>query len=60
MDLTACYASGTPLYLADLLAAARVDFGHDLLGITRTIDRTTGHLTDHFLPRYARHQAVTQ
>ena len=53
MDLTACHANGTPLDLAAMLAAPDADFGHDVGGISRYIDRTTGKLTDCFVPRYA-------
>lgn len=53
MDLTACHANGTPLRLADLLAADDGNFGHDVFGIRRFLDRETGQLTGHFLPRYA-------
>lgn len=53
MDLTACHANGTPLRLADLLNADEGSFGHDVFGIRRFLDRTTGRLTGHFLPRYA-------
>ena len=53
MDVTACHANGTPLNLAALLAADDGDFGHDVFGINRHIDRTTGILGDCFVPRYA-------
>lgn len=54
MDLTACHANGTPLRLAELLKADDGNFGHDVFGIRRHIDRETGKLGDCFLPRYAR------
>lgn len=59
MDITACHVNGTPLRLADLLAAADSDFIHDITGITAYIDRENGQLTDCFLPRYATHQDAT-
>lgn len=52
MDITACHANGCPLRLGELLNADEGDFGHDVFGIRRFIDRETGKLTDHFLPRY--------
>lgn len=42
------------LDLDGLLAARDVDFMHDIAGITRYLDRTTGQLTECFLPRYAK------
>ena len=62
MDLTACHRNDCELDLLALEAAgsgdtqARFDFAHDLAGITRHIDRTTGQLGDCFLPRFARKQ----
>ena len=53
MDLTACHLNGTPLDLDRLLAADDFNFTHDVWGIHRHIDRTTGRLRDCFLPRFA-------
>lgn len=53
MDLTAIHANGTPLRLADLLAADDFTFTHDWFGIRRNLDRETGTLINHFLPRCA-------
>ena len=53
MDLTATHANGNPLRLADLLAASDADLLHDVLGIERHLDRTTGKLTDCFSPRFS-------
>lgn len=53
MDLTATHANGCALKLADLLAANRTDFIHDVFGIMRHINRETGQLGDCFVPRYA-------
>jgi hypothetical protein len=52
MDIQACHTSGTPLRLADLLNAEPFDFAHDVYGIRNHLDRTTGKLTDCFLPRF--------
>lgn len=54
MDLEATHANGCPLDLVKLLRAPASDFGHDLLGISKYLDRTTGTLRDFFLPRCAR------
>jgi len=53
MDITACHANGCPLKLKELLAATDGNFGHDVFGIVRHIDRITGQLGECFLPRYA-------
>ncbi len=58
MDLTACHANGCPLDLDGLLTADKSDFLHDVLGIMARIDRSTGQLTECFLPRYAATQHV--
>jgi hypothetical protein len=52
MDLTATHAVN-PLRLDEFLAAPRYDFLHDIDGITRHIDRTTGMLDGGFSPRYS-------
>ena len=53
MDLTACHANGCPLRLDALLGAPDLDFTHDVWGIRRHINRRTGQLENHFLPRFA-------
>jgi hypothetical protein len=53
MDLTACHASGRPLDLDGLLAADDGNFGHDVFGIRRHLNRETGELGGCFLPRFA-------
>lgn len=53
MDLMACHCNGCPLDLNKLLEAPEGDFGHDVFGIRRFIDRSTGQLTQCFLPRCA-------
>lgn len=55
MDLAATHKNGCPLDLEKLLAAPLVDFGHDLLGIRRHLDRATGRLEGLFAPRCAKH-----
>lgn len=54
MDISATHANGCPLHLKRLLEASDYDFAHDFFGIQSHIDRTTGQLTDCFLPRAAR------
>lgn len=54
MDVTATHANGCPLDLAKLLAADDFNFAHDVFGIRGHIDRRTGKLDGHFLPRCAR------
>ena len=51
MDVTACHANGCPLELKKLLDSPVGDFDHDLEGIRRHIDRSTGRLQDCFAPR---------
>ena len=53
MDVLACHANGCPLDFERLLAADDFNFGHDLFGIWRHMDRTTGNLTNCFVPRFA-------
>ena len=58
MDVEAAHCNGNPIDLVDLLAASKGDFVHDLDGIRRHIDRTTGQLGDCFSPRYSRRASV--
>jgi len=58
MDIAACHANGNPLRLDDLLAADDFNFLHDVFGIRRALDRTTGELTDFFSPRFSRREAA--
>ena len=58
MDVSACHANGNPLDLSALLAAKDGDFGHDVFGIRRFIDRKTGKLGGCFSPRYSRRASV--
>lgn len=58
MDLCAAHRNGCPLKLDALLAADDANFGHDVFGIRRYMDRRTGKLTGCFLPRFAAPQEV--
>jgi len=53
MDIDACHSNGCPLKLGELFAADDANFAHDVFGIRRYIDRTTGELTGCFDPRYS-------
>lgn len=53
MDIAGCHLNGCELDLNKLLAAPDFDFGHDVFGIRRYIDRDTAELTSCFLPRCA-------
>jgi hypothetical protein len=53
MDLAAVHAK-VPLRLDELLGADDFNFAHDIGGIMRHMDRTTGELADFFLPRFAK------
>lgn len=54
MDLVATHSNGCPLDLQRLLDARDFDLAHDIYGIALHLDRSTGKLKDHFLPRCAR------
>lgn len=56
MDLSATHANGCPIDFGKLLAFDDFNFIHDVSGIMNKIDRTSGKLTDCFLPRSARNQ----
>lgn len=54
MDVTAVHLNGCPLRLQELLEAKDVDFAHDVFGIRRFIDRTTGKINPAlFGPRFS-------
>jgi hypothetical protein len=53
MDLTACHCNGCELRLLELLEADAFNFAHDVAGISRNMDRTTGELKNCFLPRFS-------
>lgn len=54
MDITATHCNGNPLRLNDLLAADDFNLLHDVSGIAHHLDRETGKLGGHFLPRFTR------
>lgn len=56
MDLCACHLNGCPLNFKRLLEFPEFDFLHDAAGIIRHMDRSTGKVTDCFLPRSAKVQ----
>jgi hypothetical protein len=51
--ITATHATGCRLDLQRFLDADDIDFAHDLIGIFRHLDRTTGRLRNSFCPRSA-------
>lgn len=51
MDICACHKNGCPLDLKKLLAFPDADFGHDVFGIRKYINRETGKLERGFFPR---------
>jgi hypothetical protein len=51
MDITAVHCNDVKLDLGKLLNFDDFNFDHDILGIMRHIDRSTGKLQDCFLPR---------
>jgi hypothetical protein len=53
MDITACHISN-PLKLYELVSADDGNFGHDVFGIRKYINRENGELTDCFSPRYSK------
>jgi hypothetical protein len=58
MDLTACHANGCPLHLKAFADGDDFDFVHDVAGITRHMDRTTGRLGGCFLPRFTQREGA--
>lgn len=56
MDIDACHSNGCRLDLTKLLKSDNANFSHDVFGIRRFIDRSTGKLTGCFVPRCAEHQ----
>ncbi len=53
MDITAVHNNGNPLKLNDLLNANDFNFFHDVAGIIKNINRSTGKLENYFLPRFS-------
>ena len=58
MDLTACHANGCRLDLDRLLHADGFNFIHDVAGIAKHMNRETGQLDGHFLPRCTERKAA--
>lgn len=56
MDILATHLNGCPLRLSDLYNADDANFGHDVFGIIKNLDRDTGKLKNSFHPRYAKKQ----
>jgi hypothetical protein len=54
MDIEAAHKEA-PLDLQALLAADDFNFNHDVFGIRKYMDRTTGKLTNCFSPRFTAH-----
>lgn len=54
MDVTAVHANGNPLRLTELRDADEANFGHDVFGIRRHLNRETGQLGGCFVPRFSR------
>jgi hypothetical protein len=54
MDITACHANGCELRLNDLLNTDDFNFVHDVCGIVSHLNRRTGKLDNHFVPRFAK------
>ncbi len=59
MDIIVCHCNGCPLKLEQLLAADDRNFLRDITDIGMHLDRITGKLTDHFLPRFADLESAT-
>lgn len=59
MDLTACHANGCPMDFARLENADDFNLLHDVAGIARHLDRSTGELTDMFRPRFAKKEEAS-
>jgi len=60
MDLDAVNSNGCPLDFEKLRSFPIFDFCHDIYGILNHIDRSTGELTDCFLPRCAKPESEKQ
>lgn len=53
MCITAAHANGCRLDLKGLLKAKEADLIHDVFGMRRNVNTSTGKLGNNFLPRYA-------
>lgn len=54
MDIMACHLNGTPLNLNRLFEFDDFNFAHDIFGIAKHINRRTGKIERHFVPRCAK------
>ena len=53
MDITATHCNGNKLDLQNFLESPDLDFFHDIFGIIKNLNRTTGKLENFFTPRYS-------
>lgn len=54
MDIAAVHCNGMPMRLEEWLSCPDAfNFFHDIIGITKHLDRKTGRLVNHFRPRFA-------
>lgn len=53
MDIIATHVNGNPLKLRELRDADDFNFLHDVTGIIRHLDRSTGKLMNCFVPRFS-------
>lgn len=53
MDIAAVHCNGNPLRLEEMLRADDFNLAHDVFGIQRHLNRETGKLGGHFLPRFS-------
>jgi hypothetical protein len=58
MDITAVHANGCRLNLSELLHTDEANFGHDIFGIRRFLNRETGELRGFFTPRHSEKEAA--
>ena len=59
MDLEAVHSNGCPMDFARLENADDFNLLHDVAGIARHLDRSTGKLTDMFRPRFAKKEEAS-
>ncbi|MCH4025034.1 MAG: hypothetical protein LKH76_08665 [Acetobacter fabarum] len=59
MDLNAVHSNGCPMDFARLENADDFNLLHDVAGIARHLDRSTGKLTDMFRPRFAKKEEAS-
>jgi hypothetical protein len=53
LDIHMVHTGGCPLDLAALLVTDDGNFGHDVFGMNRHLDRVTGKLIHCFVPRFS-------